>query len=717
MKRPFLLATTAILPLALFSMLGLSSVHAQSGLAPSPDQIRATGLVYGVLSDSRFPYAPRELNDAMSSDIYRRYLDLLDSQKLFFSSEDLNKFQAFSVYWDDMIRQRKLQPAFELYDLYKQRVAQRVSFADELLKSGFSFEKEESWQYDREDANWAANTQELNELWRQYVKNDWLRLKLAGRSDEQIRKTLTKRYNLLRTRVQQLDADDAFETFMNAYATSIDPHTNYMSPRSAENFNMQMRLSLEGIGAVLQSQDEYVVIRTLVPGAPAALSEQLSVGDRVIAVGQGDKEPMIDVIGWRIDDVVDMIRGAKGTKVRLEVIPVAMGVDGKSKTVPLIREKVKLEQQAAKRNVIEQGDRKIGVIRLPTFYLDFEARRRGDQDTRSATADVAKHLQELKKENVSGIVLDLRGNGGGSLLEAIELTGLFIDVGPVVQVRDTSGRVSVEADSEPGVAWDGPLAVLVDRSSASASEIFAAAIQDYGRGLIIGEPTFGKGTVQNLLNLDQLHRNSGPVLGEVKLTIAQFFRVNGGTTQHSGVIPDIRFPVTLDADQYGESVYDNAIPASQIAQAEHKSYGNFAPLIDILRRKHEGRVKEDHEWRWWAEDVAEYRSQREAGMISLQESSRLEQRKANEEKRLLREQMRKELGLAESTSSADDGLQAGERSIAEQVAQEEAAESRIDPLLRESVAILTDTIVVLESNSKLTAQVLTKAGTAKVWAH
>jgi carboxyl-terminal processing protease len=479
-----------------------------------------------------------------------------------------------------------------------------------------------------------------------------------------------------------------------------------MSPRSAENFNMQMRLSLEGIGAVLQRQDDFVVIRTIVPGGPVAMGGKIKVGDRVAAVGQGDSGPMTDVVGWRIDDVVDLIRGKKGTKVRLDIIPADVGVDGPHKTVAIVRDKVKLEEQAASKSIIDVGGKKIGVVTLPGFYLDFEAARRGDPDARSATSDVAKLLGELKAQNVDGVVMDLRENGGGSLVEAVELTGLFIDKGPVVQVRESGGRVQVESDDQKGVAWDGPLAVLVNRSSASATEIFAAAIQDYGRGLIVGEPTFGKGTVQNLIDLDRWPTKEGPKFGQVKLTIAQFFRVDGDTTQHAGVVPEIQFPVTVDATEFGESTFDNALPATHIAQAPHTNLGNFAPLVPTLISRHDARVKSDKEFSWWAQDVAQFRAEKDKKLISLNEADRRAERDRDEAKRKQRQAERKAMGIDIDTPDDDDGLQANERNVAKQVAAEEAAKKRPDPLLKETANILSDAITLLSGDSKLAAQVL-----------
>ncbi len=719
MLKHKLIALSAALPLVLaVAATGAPGTPAASAaLQPDASQAAAARLVYGILSDSRYVYRAKPLDDKLSAEIHRRYLEALDSQKLFFTQADIARFEAFRLQHDDAIKNQELDPAFVIFRTYVQRVDERVAHARKLLQKPFDFSADESWAYSREDAAWAAGSAQLDEAWRKYVKNDALRLRLAGRSQEEIRTTLAKRYAGIGERVHELRADEVFETFMNAYATSIDPHTSYMAPRSAENFNMQMRLSLEGIGAVLQRQEEFVVIRTIVPGGPAGSAGELKVGDRVVAVGQGDKGPMVDVVGWRVDDVVELIRGKKGTKVRLDVLPADAGVDAKPQQIAIVRDTVKLEQQAAQKRIIEVGDRRIGIVELPTFYLDFEARRRGDADARSATADVAKLLRELRAAKVDGVVVDLRDNGGGSLLEAVELTGLFIDTGPVVQVRETGGRVSVEGDDATGVAWDGPLAVLVNRSSASASEIFAAAIQDYGRGLIIGEPTFGKGTVQNLIDLDRFPRKDDTKFGQVKLTVAQFFRVDGGTTQHAGVTPDLSFPVSLDASEYGESTFDNALPATRIARAPHGSLGNLAAMGPRLQAQHDARVARDREFRWWAQDVARFRAERDKKTISLNEAVRRAERDQLEAERRKRDAERKAAGLdVDALSRADDGLSESERSIAQQTAEEEAAKKRPDPLLRESAAILADALDLLSGDRTLTAQVLPITRRPTIWA-
>jgi len=694
--------------------------------APTADQATAAKLVYGLLSDSRYAYRPKALDDTLSADMYNRYLEALDPGKQFFTAQDIAKFDAYKTKLDDGFKRGDMSAAYAIFAIYRQRVEQRVAHARALLKQDiFSFAGNDSFVYDREDVPWAADKAALDTLWKQSVRNDWLRLKLAGKKPEDIRKTLDKRYENLAKGIAELKGEDVFQTFVNSYANSVDPHTDYFTPRSADNFNLSMSLSLEGIGAVLQRQDDVVAIREIVPGGPAGNSKKLKPGDRVVGVGQGDSGPMEDVIGWRIDDVVAKIRGKKGTKVRLDVIPAEAGLDSQPVRVVLVRDKVRLEDQAAKAEVIsipaagKAPAKRIGVIKLPGFYQDFEGRRRNNGDYASATRDVAKLLVKLRGEGVDGVVLDLRNNGGGSLTEAIELSGLFIDRGPVVQVRESGGRVSVESDSDAGIAWEGPLAVLINRGSASASEIFAGAMQDYGRGLVIGETTFGKGTVQNLVDLDRWPANESARFGQVKLTIAQFFRVNGSSTQHKGVEPDIAFPASVDASEFGESTYDNALPWTRIAAVPHTRYGNFGPLLPKLRVLHDERVADSKEYQWWSEDVAQFKAERAKKSVSLNEAERRAERDRNEAKRKLRQEQRKALGLALDPLAddvADDGLAASERDIAKDAAREKLAESRPDPLLRESAAILADAVRLLNGDDKLSAAVLPMANVRGHWA-
>ncbi|MUV13459.1 carboxy terminal-processing peptidase [Noviluteimonas gilva] len=690
---------------------------------PSAAQTKTAELVYGLLSDSRFAYRPRTLDDALSKDIYKRYLEAMDPGKLFFTAQDVAKFSPYQTQLDDAIKSGAMDAPYAMFAIYKQRVAERTAFARKVLKNDkFDFSGTDRYDYDREDAPW-TDTATLDRIWTQSVRNDWLRLKLAGKSPEEIRKTLDKRYANLLKGVDDLNGEDVFQTFLTSYANSIDPHTDYFNPRTAANFNLTMSLSLEGIGAVLQKQDEVVVIREIIAGGPASRSGKLKPGDRIVAVGQGTSGEMKDVVGWRIDDVVEQIRGNKGTPVRLDVVPAESPADSKPTRLVLTRDKVRLEEQAAKAQTITVpgvdggAPRKIGVIKLPAFYQDFEGRRKNANDYASATRDVSKLLAQLKVQKVDGVVLDLRNNGGGSLTEAVELTGLFVDRGPVVQVVESGGRVSVEDDTRAGVAWDGPLAVLINRGSASASEIFAGAIQDYGRGLVIGETTFGKGTVQNLIDLDRWPQNDGDKYGQVKLTIAQFFRISGGSTQHKGVVPDIRFPVTVDASEFGESTYDNALPWSRIQAVDHTQYGNFAPIIPRLDALHAARVAKDKEFQWWSDDVAQFREESAKKSVSLNEADRRAERDKFEAKRKQRQAERKALGLPLDPFSddKDDGLQANERNIAEDAKREKLEEKRPDPLLRESAAILADALTLLTNDQKLSQQVLPASRTMGHW--
>ena len=717
--RPVLLAVLLLPMLAHGKPTGTdaaasSTVATSIQLAPSDQQGSIAQWVSEFLSISDYSYAKRPLDDRLSADILQRYLDSLDGERLFFVASDIEGFEQYRTQLDDAIASKNLKPAFEIYNVYLQRLRERTEYARSLLDTdAVKLDGDGQFVLDRSEGPWEPTQQALDEVWKQRVTNDVLRLKLAGRDTESINETLDKRYSTSAERLAEIKPDDVFQAFMNAYANAIEAHTAYMNARASENFNIQMRLSLEGIGAVLQRDDDFTMVRSVVPGGPAAMSGKIQPGDRIVGVGQGKQGPLTEVIGWRVDDVVELVRGPKNSWVRLDILPAEAGIDGEHVLVTINRQKIKLEEQAAKRRIIDVPDgdsvRRLGVISLPGFYEDFEGRRRDEPDYRSATRDVAKLLVELKEENVEGIVLDLRNNGGGSLGEAVELTGLFIDTGPVVQVRYSNGRVQVESDRKPGTMWDGPLAVLVNRASASASEIVAAAIQDHGRGLIIGETTFGKGTVQNLLDLDNLTRGRESVgLGQLKLTVAQFFRISGGSTQLKGVVPDIAFPVTLDAADYGESSYDNALPWTSIAPLPHDHLADFEALKPLLTSRHQQRSEQDAELRWLKEDIERYREQRDRKTLSLNFETRRAERDELAARRKARVAEREALGQAidEDALLVDDGLQANERDLKEQLKREEAVDDeKPDALLREAVNVLVDAIDLLSSDRKLAAQV------------
>ncbi|HUA78805.1 MAG TPA: carboxy terminal-processing peptidase [Dyella sp.] len=669
---------------------------------------------------TRFHYDSQPLDDAMSQKIYDLYFKLLDGEKVFFTQEDMAKFAQYKDKFDDAIWNKDLSGPFDIFNQYILRAVDRMNYARSLLKQGFDFNTNDSYTIDRKKADWPKDKAELDDLWRKRTMNDWLRLKLAGKNDDEIRKTLDKRYSNYIDRVKQLDSEDAFQTFMTAYANSTDPHTDYMGPREAQNFDISMKLSLEGIGAVLQQRDDYTVIRELVPGGPAIKSGKLHVGDYVLGVGQGDTGAFTDVVGWRIDDVVNLIRGKKDTTVRLEVVPADQGTDGKHETIALVRKKVTIEEQAAKKKVIQITDagvtRKIGVIELPMFYSDFGARSEGDKNFKSATRDVAKLLGELKNEGVQGVVMDLRNNGGGSLYEANELTGLFIDKGPVVQVRDARGQVQVQGDDDPGMAWSGPLAVLVNRGTASASEIFSAAIQDYGRGLVIGTQTFGKGTVQTLIDLNRFASDpdSKSDFGALKMTVQEFFRINGGSTQLHGVTPDLLYPNNGDDKDFGESTYDNALQWTQIAPADYKPVADMKAYLPQLQQMHDARVAKSPAWQLMLDELAQYKKLADRTSISLNYAQRETERKQLDamqaDFRARHKTIDGNASPDEQESQLDDGLNPNERSLKSELQEQAEAKKAPDPQLQETAHILFDAVGLIDANPKIAAAVLPYGG-------
>ena len=677
-------------------------------LKPTAAQGQAAILAARLLT--RFQYEALPLDDAMSAKIFDAYFKALDGSRLFFTQQDLDKFTPDRGKLDDAIWNGDMSVPFAIFNLYEKRSGERTAYALELLKKGVKLAGNGAYKFDREKAPWAADSAALDTLWKERVENDWIRLKLAGKDDAEIRKTLSRRYENYLDRVHQLDSQDVFQTFMNAYATAIDPHTNYFGPRASQNFDITMKLSLEGIGAVLQEHDEYTVIREVVPGGPAAKSGKLEVGDKIVGVGQGECGAIVDTVGWRIDDVVAKIRGKKGTTVRIEVLPAEGGPDAKPHLITLVRQKVTIADQEAKKKIIDVKENgrtiKVGIIDLPSFYEDFDARRRGDPDYKSASRDVAKLLAQLKAAKVSAVAVDLRDNGGGSLEEAINLTGLFIGKGPVVQVRDSRGQVE-QKDSDEKMLWTGPMAVLVNRGSASASEIFTAAIQDYGRGLIIGEQTFGKGTVQNLTSLDQLAMNTKPTFGELKMTIAEFFRVDGDSTQLHGVTPDIQFPHSIGYKDYGESSYPNALKWTHIPGATYTPVADQKALIAPLTAEHDARAKTDPAWQLLLDELAAARKLHDQKTVSLNYDVREAERKQQDAQDAAFKKRREALGdVSAITLEPDDGLTAGERSVKQSVAREKAAKEAKDIELDETAHIMADEVALLEKESKLAHDVL-----------
>ncbi|SHM40584.1 carboxy terminal-processing peptidase [Vreelandella subglaciescola] len=609
-------------------------------------------------------YADVEFDETWSRDAFDRYLDILDGQRSYLLQRDIKPFNQLRTELDQTLLNGDLNEVFALHERANERREERLAWLLDQLDKGldFAFDGNERLEIDREDAPFATRERQLDALWQKRLKNDALTLALTDQDREQVEKNLRQRYEGQLSRLEQTEPEDVFGLFMAAVTGSIEPHTSYLSPRQGESFDIQMSLSLEGIGALLQADGEYVKVASLVAGGPAERAGVLKPADRIVAVGQEDEDDMVNVIGMRLDNVVDLIRGPKGSVVRLDVIP-AQAVDmTRSHTVKITRDTVDLEDQAASSEVIEverDGEaHSLGVITVPTFYVDFDAWQAGEDDYRSTTRDVAKEINKLKQQDVEGIVLDLRNNGGGALQEANSLIGLFIDRGPTVQVRDAQSRIQLYGDSEAGTLYDGPLGVLVNRLSASASEIFAGAIQDYGRGLIIGSGTFGKGTVQTL---DQLNH------GELKLTRAKFYRISGESTQNRGVEPDITFPSLIDPERIGESSLDNALIWDTVRDVQYRRYGEPEQYLATLQQHHDERAQSNPNFRYLERQSALARKLREQHTsVSLNREQRQREMDAQEAEQLsLENQRRRALGMdeldewidarADAIASSEDG--------------------------------------------------------------
>jgi len=636
-------------------------------------------------------YRHAAVDDDLSSAVLDRYIEALDGNKMYLLQSDVDAFEQYRHKLDDMVRAEPLDPVYGMFDVYRTRVRERLNYALLQLESEPDFSIDEIYQFDREEAPWAKTESELDEIWRKRVKNDALSLALADQEWPEIQEKLEKRYTRFLKRMDQMKSDDVFETFMNAFAHTLDPHSSYLSPRNSEEYRIQMSLSYFGIGASLQTEDDYVMVINIIPGGPAAIDGALQPKDKITAVAQGEDGELVDVIGWRLDDVVQLIRGPAETVVRLQVKPAGSLPGAEEKIINLTRNQVRLEEQAAKSEIVEiprnGRDWSIGVISVPSFYRDYRALSNGDKDYTSTTKDVKRLIGELEEQGIDGLIIDLRNNGGGHLTEATALSGLFIDNGPVVQLRNSNGRISRldDPDPVPRVAYNGPLAVLVNRYSASASEIFAAAIQDYARGVIIGQQTFGKGTVQNLYSLDQyVRRPDDEGLGQLTLTIGKYYRVTGESTQHRGVDPDIALPSPIDESIVGESVRDSALPWDTIRTTKFRAGQSLDTTIDSLTAQHNDRSKDDPDFRYLLDGIRDVTEARSRKTMSLSIAKRREEREENMARQLERENQRR---LA---------LQLPPLESAEELETLEGPDVHLD----EAAAIVTDMALLRELGSQ-----------------
>lgn len=660
-----------------------TSQPADELIKPSDEHRRASLLIGEQLRYRH--YLNKPLNDEASSKVFEKYFSVLDNAKYYLLKSDVKAFEKYRYVLDDALRRGDLWPAFDIFNRYHQRLTERLEFViGEIDKGldGLKFSEDDEIEINRDDAQWPKDAQTLDELWRKRLKSDVLGMKLNGKSLAEIQDVLHKRYTNRLNRTKQTNSEDAFQIYINAFTATFDPHTQYFSPSTSKNFNINMSLSLEGIGAVLRNVDEYTSVVRLVPAGPAHKAGSIKPSDRIVSVGQGETGSLVDVVGWRLDDVVELIRGPKGSVVKLEIIPADADLSA-SKVIQITRNTVKLEEQAAKKKILNlsRGEHayKLGVIEIPAFYIDFQALQDGDKNYKSSTRDVRQLISELKQENIDGLIVDLRNNGGGSLQEADSLTGLFIKSGPTVQVKAARFRADVYADTDDEIAWDGPLVVMVNRLSASASEIFAGAIQDYGRGLIIGGQTYGKGTVQTLVPLNH---------GQLKITSAKFYRISGKGTQNRGVVPDIVFPDIYDLDEIGESALEDAMPWDVIRPVKYQSDNSIEPVLDELLARHTRRAANDSDF-VYLRALSELNKRNSSKThLSLREDRRRDEKKNEEETRLkIENSLRTAKGekLLKSLSELEKEVLAEEE-------QPSTKDEKPDALVTESGNILLDYI-------------------------
>jgi carboxyl-terminal processing protease len=683
LSRGLLLILGSLTSLTLFA-----SVEPIQPLEMTPRQPIISQTVTNLIE--HWHYSHLQLDNSLSSAILDEYLDTLDGNRVYFLASDVASFGRYRYELDDRARSGEIEPAFDIFNVFRQRVSERVNYALSLLDTEPDFTLDESYRWDRTDLSWPRTEEEMREIWRLRVKSDALSLILADKTWEEAADTLRKRYERMYEDIGNLDADDVFEYFMNSVAQTMDPHSNYLSAQDSEEYRIDMSLSYEGIGARLREQDDFVEVVDVIKGGPADLDGRLQPLDRITAVAE-DNDEFTDVIGWRLEDVVDRIRGPKGSNIRLQVLPAGQQPGSTQKVIALTRDKVKDEEQAAKGALREitlnNGvTYRIGVITVPKFYQDFAAKTSGEADYTSTSRDVARIIRGFQAEGIDGIVMDLRKNGGGHLSEATELSGLFIDNGPIVQVRETTGELEIHPDPSDSALYGGPLAVLVDRYSASASEIFAAAIQDYQRGVIIGQQTFGKGTVQNLFNLDQViprRRGSTQGAGQLTLTIGKYYRVTGESTQNRGVIPDILLPSGIPTEAVGENTRETALPWDRIEKTPFRPRPPLAGEIALLNAGQHMRAENDPNYNFLVKDFAARVASWNENTVSLNIDKRRAEQTAEDDARLARENARRAaLGLEpltsvealndedEPASSADILLEEAAASVAQMAADE-----------------------------------------------
>lgn len=646
----------------------LKKVAGSNDLQPDAQQSVVCKYVATIISDHNYKKVP--LNDSISQVIFGRYIKSLDENHNYLLASDIKDFDKYKTVLDDDLKTGNLSDVFYMFNVYQKRYNDHIKYSIAQLDKNFDFTGNETFTFDRDSLPYAANEAEMDKIWTERVKFDLLNLKLASADMTKNKETLKKRYQSLLTQSNKLNNQDVFQIFMDAFTNAIDPHTNYFNPSNAANFNIEMSRSLEGIGATLQSKDEYVTIQSVVPGGPADKSKQIAAEDRIVGVAQGNTGEFQNVIGWRIENAIALIRGKKGTIVRLEILSKGSSASSKPKTVEMVREKIILKDQSAKEEIRSYNSNgktvKIGVISIPAFYIDYNDYKSGNPNYKSTTRDVKLILDTLKRENVDGVVIDLRENGGGSLMEAIDLGGLFVKTGPIVQVRDSNNQTEVDNDDDPTISYSGPMAVLVDRFSASASEIFAGAMQDYGRALILGTQTYGKGTVQNAIDLDKVikpsvgemlskmtNKTDKPVstgsqsrFGQLNLTIAKFYRISGNSTQHKGVTPDIKFPSVIPLDKYGEDTEPSALPFDVIAKSDYTKVGDFSTVIPQLNKLHEQRMNTSNSYKYLMDDIADFTKRDAEKSVTLNEQQMKKQRDSDEAKNFERDNLKRvALGL------------------------------------------------------------------------